>query len=58
MTAHCCGSGWHPEDYLSAEHEGACIFAEAIVAFILGIVDWGQRGMTGRAAVDELVGEA
>jgi hypothetical protein len=35
--------------------EGAGIFADAIIAFILGAVDWDLTGETGRTALDTLV---
>lgn len=35
--------------------EGASIFADAIIAFILGAVDWDLTGETGRTALDTLV---
>jgi hypothetical protein len=35
--------------------EGASIFADAIIAFTLGAVDWDLTGQPGRAALDALV---
>ena len=43
--------GGHP----TSRWEGAGIFADAIIAFILGAVDWDLTGQPGRTALDTLV---
>ncbi|MCA1603504.1 MAG: hypothetical protein LC775_10310 [Acidobacteria bacterium] len=45
-----------PDDYPTSHHAGVSIFADAFVAFILGVGDWENTKVTGRAALDGLVG--
>lgn len=44
----------HPDDYASFRWKGASILADAIIAFLLGAVDWDLTGQPGRAALDTL----
>lgn len=44
----------HPDDYASYRWKGASILADAIIAFLLGAVDWDLTGQPGRAALDNL----
>lgn len=44
----------HPDDYASYRWKGASILADAIIAFLLGAVDWDLTGQPGRAALDLL----
>lgn len=44
-----------PDDYLAAEAEEASLFADAVIAFILGAVDVERSDVTGREAIDRLV---
>ncbi len=41
-----------PDDFGGAEREGVSAFADAIVAFILGAVDWERSGARGMEALD------
>lgn len=43
-----------PDDYASYRWKGASILADAIIAFLLGAVDWDLTGQPGRAALDTL----
>jgi hypothetical protein len=45
------------EDYLAAQAEEASLFADAVIAFILGAVDVERSDVTGREALDRLVSE-
>jgi hypothetical protein len=45
----------HPEDYPTSRWAGASVFADAIIAFMLGAVDWDLTGQPGRRALDNLV---
>jgi len=44
-----------PPDRPSSRWEGASIFADAIIAFILGAVDWDLTGQSSRAVLDSLI---
>ena len=44
----------HPEDQAGYRWKGASILADAIIAFLLGAVDWDLTGQPGRAALDLL----
>jgi hypothetical protein len=44
----------HPNDYPNSRWARANIFADAIIAFMLGAVDWDLTGQPGRAALDTL----
>jgi len=44
-----------PDDYPTSHYEGVSIFADAVIAFILGIMDWEKTGVAGRVALDGLV---
>lgn len=43
-----------PDDFASSRWEGAGIFADTVVAIVLGIVDAERTGEPGRAALDKL----
>jgi hypothetical protein len=45
-----------PDEYSTSRHHDVSVFADAVVAFILGVVDWERTGTAGRVALDELVG--
>lgn len=45
-----------PDEYSTSRHDDHSVFADAVIAFILGIVDWERTGTTGRVTLDELVG--
>lgn len=45
-----------PEDYPVSRWEGAGIFADTVVAVILGVVDPERTGLNGREALDNLIG--
>jgi hypothetical protein len=44
------------DEYFASRHDDVRIFADAVLAFILWIVDWEMTRTAGRAALDELVG--
>ena len=44
-----------PDDYPTSHYEGISIFADAVIAFILGIMDWEKTGVAGRVVLDGLV---
>lgn len=44
-----------PDEYIASRHNDASVFADAVIAFILGIVDWERAGTTGRVTLDELI---
>lgn len=44
----------HPEDHAAHRWAGASVLADAIIAFLLGAVDWDLTGQSGRAALDLL----
>jgi AcrR family transcriptional regulator len=44
-----------PDDYESARWEGAGIFADTVLAVLLGVVDADGTGTDGRAALDRLI---
>jgi hypothetical protein len=44
-----------PDEYPAARWEGAGIFADTVLAIILGVIDADQTGQPGRAVLDELV---
>jgi hypothetical protein len=44
-----------PDEYPAARWEGAGIFADTVLAIILGVIDADQTGQPGRALLDELV---
>lgn len=43
-----------PPHYEASRWEGISIFADAIIAFLLGAVDWDLTGQAGRTALDAL----
>ncbi|HEV2784627.1 MAG TPA: hypothetical protein VGX25_35030 [Actinophytocola sp.] len=45
----------NPHDYPTSRWAGASIFADAVIAFMIGAVDWDLTGQPGRAALDNLV---
>lgn len=45
-----------PEDYVQSRWEGAGLFADTVVAIVLGVIDADRSGQSGRAALDQLVG--
>jgi AcrR family transcriptional regulator len=45
-----------PEDYPESRWEGAGLFADTVVAILLGVLDVDRSGRTGRAVLDQLVG--
>lgn len=53
----CCGTegSFELATKPTAQHEGVSIFTDAVVAFILGVVDWDKTGTAGRTALDRLV---
>lgn len=44
----------HPGDHVTHRWQGASVLADAIIAFLLGAVDWDLTGQPGRAALDLL----
>jgi len=44
-----------PDDYQTARWEGAGIFADAVLALLLGVVDVDRTGTDGREALDRLI---
>jgi hypothetical protein len=44
-----------PPDHPRSHWEGASIFADAIIAFMLGAVDWDLTGQPSRTALDTLI---
>lgn len=44
-----------PDEYPASRWEGASIFADAIIAFLIGAVDWDLTGQSGRTVLDRLV---
>ena len=47
-----------PDDYATARWENAGIFADTVLAIILGVVDTDRSGRSGRAVLDDLVAAA
>jgi hypothetical protein len=47
-----------PDDYRAASWEGASIFADTILALVLGVLDHDRTGETGRMVLDRLVAGA
>jgi AcrR family transcriptional regulator len=45
-----------PEDYPTSRWEGAGIFADTVLAVILGVIDTDRSGTNGREALDKLIG--
>jgi hypothetical protein len=45
-----------PEDYPSSRWEGAGIFADTVLAVILGVIDTDRSGTSSRKALDKIVG--
>jgi hypothetical protein len=45
-----------PDDYPTSRWAGASVFADAVIAFLVGAVDWDLTGQPGRTALDRLVG--
>lgn len=45
------------EDYRSSQWEGASLFADTIIAVLIGAIDWERSGEPGRAALDKLVAQ-
>jgi AcrR family transcriptional regulator len=46
-----------PEDYGSSSWEGASIFADSVLAMILGVLDAERTGDSGRAVLDKIVAQ-
>jgi hypothetical protein len=44
-----------PDDYLGSRWEGAGLFADTVVAIVLGVIDADRSGRSGRAVLDQLV---
>ena len=44
-----------PEDYPTARWEGAGVFADTVIAIILGVADADRSGISGREALDKLI---
>ena len=44
----------HPDDYATYRWKNASILADAIIAFLLGAVDWDLTGQPARVALDDL----
>jgi hypothetical protein len=44
----------HPEDHAGYRWMGASVLADAIIAFLLGAIDWDLSGQPGRATLDLL----
>jgi hypothetical protein len=47
-----------PEDYAQSRWEGAGLFADTVVALIIGVLDADRSGRSGRAVLDQLVGSS
>jgi len=47
-----------PEDYVQSRWEGAGLFADTVVAIVLGVIDADRSGQNGRAALDQLVSQS
>ncbi len=47
-----------PDDYPESRWEGAGLFADTVVAIILGVLDADRSGRSGRAVLDQLVGHS
>ena len=47
-----------PEDYPTSSWEGAGIFADTVIAVILGVIDADRSGTDGRQALDRLAGSS
>ena len=47
-----------PEDYAESRWEGAGLFADTVIAIVLGVIDADRSGRSGRAVLDELVGQS
>ena len=47
-----------PEDYAESRWEGAGLFADTVVAIVLGVIDADRSGRSGRAVLDELVSQS
>ena len=47
-----------PEDYPTSRWEGAGIFADTVLAVILGVIDTDRSGTNGREALDSLIGHS
>ncbi|HUC57195.1 MAG TPA: hypothetical protein VMA95_07325 [Streptosporangiaceae bacterium] len=45
-----------PEDFMESGWEGAGLFADTVIALVLGIIDAERNGESGRAALDRLAG--
>jgi AcrR family transcriptional regulator len=45
-----------PDDYQASRYEGAGLFADTVLAVILGVVDVDRSGTDGHQAVDRLIG--
>jgi hypothetical protein len=44
-----------PDDYSISRWQGASIFADAVIAFMIGVVDWDLTGQPSRTALDNLI---
>jgi len=44
-----------PDDYQTARWEGAGVFADTVLALLLGVVDVDRTGTDGREALDRLI---
>lgn len=47
-----------PADYPESRWEGAGVFADTVVAILLGVIDPDRTGQDGRAALDQVVGRS
>jgi hypothetical protein len=47
-----------PEEYAESRWEGAGLFADTVVAIVLGVIDADRSGRSGRAILDELVSQS
>jgi hypothetical protein len=47
-----------PDDYVQSRWEGAGLFADTVIAIILGVLDADRSGRSGRAILDQLVGQS
>jgi hypothetical protein len=43
-----------PEDFAESRWEGVGLFADTVIALVLGVIDADRTGLTGRAVLDQL----
>jgi hypothetical protein len=46
-----------PDDYQSSCWEGASIFADSVLAFVLGVLDAERTGEDGRVVLDKMIAQ-